>query len=60
MDGHVTEVTERSGRGTEVTERVRRLQRYAEFTERCTEGKEICWSYGDLGGGAVMQSKELY
>ena len=44
----------------EVTERVRRLWRYAEFTERCTEGKEICGGYGDLGGGAVMRSKELY
>ena len=44
----------------EVTERVRRLWRYAEFTERCTEGKEICGGYGDLGGGAVMRSSELY
>ena len=60
VDGRVTEVTERSGRGTEVTERVQRLWRYAEFTERCMEGMEICGVYGDLGGGAVMRSKELY
>ena len=33
IDGHVTEVTERSRRGTEVMERVRRLWSYAEFTE---------------------------
>ena len=59
MDGCVTEVTERSGRGTEVMERVRRLQRYADFMERCMEGKELCGSYRDLGGGAVMRSKEL-
>ena len=56
MDGHVTEVTERSGRDTDVTGRVRRLQRFAEFTERCTEGVEICgglrglrWWCGNAG-----------
>ena len=39
---------------------VQRLRRYAESMERCTESMEICGSYRDLGGGAVMRSKELY
>ena len=47
MDGHVTEVMEMSGRGTEVMGRVWRLRRYVEVTERCTEGMEICGGYGD-------------
>ena len=60
MDGCVTEVTERSGRGTEVMERVRRLQRYADFMERCMEGKEICGSYGDLHQQNVGIHRRIY
>ena len=60
MDGCVMEVTDMSGMGMEVTGRVRRLRRYAEVTEKCTEGMEICRGYGDLVGGVVMRSKELY
>ena len=54
------EVMEMSGKGTEVTEGVWRLWRYAEVTEKCMEGMEICRGYGDLVGGSVMRSKELY
>ena len=40
MDRHVTEVTEMSGRGTEVMGRVQRLWRYA----------EVYGGYGDMRG----------
>ena len=57
MDGRVTEVIERSGKGSEVTEGFRDYGKSTEVTEMCSEGVEMCGSYGDLGWGAVMRSK---